>query len=123
VRICDTFITLSRGRPLIFFDNRTFPGALDSLTFDVITTITMVLILLRLNVSDWTIRAGRRPPGPEPIGSTSDAHQISPRFNLPFLWFEHVLLSPPPAGIKFRAFVRIDFVESANDLFLAIISH
>ncbi len=41
---------------------------------------TTVLMRLLLKLSDETISTGRRNPGPEPLGSGKDAHQISPRF-------------------------------------------
>ena len=59
---------------------RKFPGALASVRLDVTTATTMVAIRLSLNGFDWITSTGRRIPGPEPAGSGSEAHQISPRF-------------------------------------------
>ena len=47
--------------------------------FDVTVAQIAVRIALSLNSFDCTISTGRRNPGPDPCGSPSDAHQISPR--------------------------------------------
>ena len=43
------------------------------------TAATTVLILLSLKLFAETINIGGRKPGPDPAGSLSEAHQISPR--------------------------------------------
>jgi hypothetical protein len=46
----------------------------------VMTATTTVEIRLALNGLDWTTNTGRLRPGPEPVGTGNEAHQISPRF-------------------------------------------
>ena len=58
---------------------RTLPGASARRRFDVTTAAITVLIRLSLKVLAEMIRTGLRNPGPDPDGSGSDAHQISPR--------------------------------------------
>lgn len=75
---CDTFATEAFGRPVRRVSRRTFPGALAHFRLLVSGTHRTVAILLRLNESPCTTTTGRRNPGPEPVGSRSSAHQISP---------------------------------------------
>jgi hypothetical protein len=76
--ICETFATESRGSPVASEDSAAFPGAPASSRLDVRGTQTTVAIRLWLNAFPWTMRTGRRRPGPGPTGSGSSAHQISP---------------------------------------------
>jgi len=78
VNSCDTFTTESLESPVNRRKSRTFPGASAHFTLLVRGTHTTVLILLRFIASPWTTITGRRKPGPEPVGSGSSAHQISP---------------------------------------------
>ena len=79
VIIWETLITLSLGNFDFLEESKTLPGAAARRVFDVITTAIIVLILLSLNSFDWMISTGLWYPGPEPTGSGSVAHQISPR--------------------------------------------
>jgi len=58
VIICETLITLAFGNFDFWGESNTFPGAPDNLVFDVITAAIIVLILLLLNSSDWTMSIG-----------------------------------------------------------------
>ena len=66
VRSCETFTTLARGSPASPRRRRTFPGMAPSRRFDVMAATTVVEMVLRLNRSCWTTRAGRRPAGADP---------------------------------------------------------
>lgn len=78
VTTCETFATESFGRPVRRASRSTFPGASAHFRLLVSGTQRTVAILLRLNGSPCTTTTGRRNPGPEPAGSGSSAHQISP---------------------------------------------
>lgn len=78
-----TWLTLTTEvfpRPDSLFAISTLPGAAESRRLDVMAATTTVAIRLELKGLDWTTRTGRRRPGPDPVGSGSEAHQISPRF-------------------------------------------
>ena len=76
--ICETLATDSFGRPVNRVDSRTLPGASAHLVLLVSGTQTTVARRLRLNESPCTTKTGLRNPGPEPVGSGSSAHQMSP---------------------------------------------
>ena len=78
VTICETLATESRGRPVVFPDRRTFPGAPAHFKLLVSGTHTAVRRRLRFKASPCTITTGRRKPGPDPTGAGRSAHQTSP---------------------------------------------
>jgi hypothetical protein len=75
---CDTFTTEGFDNPTPLVGSRTFPGAWASRRFDVITAAITVLIRLSLKLLAEITRYGLRKPGPDPEGSGTEAHQISP---------------------------------------------
>ena len=77
---CETLATESLFNPVLLPANKTFPGAAASFKLDVMIATMRVLMRLWLKSLDCTTTIGRRKPGPEPLGSDSEAHQISPRF-------------------------------------------
>ncbi len=78
LRIWETFATESLDKPVRTVGSKTFPGASANRRLLVNGTITVVAIRLALNSSPWTTTTGRRKPGPDPSGSSSDAQQTSP---------------------------------------------
>jgi hypothetical protein len=66
------------GSPVRAAASTTFPGAVASRRLLVSGTTTVVAMRLALNLSPWTITTGRRNPGLEPPGSSSDAQHTSP---------------------------------------------
>ncbi len=80
VMICETLTTDGFERPESDLPSRTFPGASASAKFEVTMATITVAMRLSLNGFDWTTTTGRLNPGPEPVGSGSEAHQSSPRF-------------------------------------------
>ena len=77
--VCDTTRTESLLRPDSSPATRTLPGASPSRRLVVNGTHSTERILLRLKLSAWTIRTGRRNPGSLPNGTPRSAYQISPR--------------------------------------------
>ena len=77
--IWETFATDTFVSPVPFTGRRTFPGASAKRRFDVMTAATTVLMPLSLKLFADTISNGRRKPGPDPVGSGREPHQISPR--------------------------------------------
>lgn len=83
---CDTFTTEGFDSPEPRTGICTFPGAAASLRFDVMTAAITVLIRLSLKAFAETMRKDLRKPGPEPAGSGTEAHQISPLRATTSLW-------------------------------------
>ncbi len=80
VMIWLTLITESLLSLDSFFGNKLLPGASISRRLDVMTAARTVFILLSLKLFEDTMTTGLRNPGPEPLGSASEAHHISPLF-------------------------------------------
>lgn len=110
VSICDTLTTDGLGSPESLLLNRTFPGASANARLEEMTNTTTVEIRLKLKGFDCTTRTGRRRPGPEPTGSSSDAHQTSPRF-----MSQRSHLRTHQRGVNSRIFPAIDLVELCSD--------
>jgi len=110
VRTCDTFNTEGLGRPESVLARRTLPGASAKAKLDVITATMMVAMRLSLNGLACTISTGRLIPGPDPTGSGSAAHQISPR-----LMRKRLKLSSHQARVQMCALPRMDFVQFGRD--------
>ena len=79
VMICETLTTDAFVRPVPLIGRRTLPGASAKRRFEVMTAAITVLMRLSLKLFAEMISNGRRNPGPDPAGSGSEAHQISPR--------------------------------------------
>ena len=79
VMICETFTADAFVSPVPLIGRRTFPGASARRRFEVMTAAITVLMRLSLKLFAEMISNGRRNPGPDPAGSGSEAHQISPR--------------------------------------------
>lgn len=62
---CETFTTEGFANPESALPTRTLPEALASARLDVTTATIAVAIRLRLNGFAWTMRTGRRKPGPD----------------------------------------------------------
>ena len=78
VKSWETLTTEFWGSPPSFFNSWKFPGTSASLKFGVIMATITVWILLWLNSLEEITTTGRRYPGSEPLGSSKDAHHISP---------------------------------------------